>query len=307
MNDSLEPAATVRAGPSSPWRRRVQGRRYACDFGRWAGPTFSIWRSKENGAHRPIEQDFEDRVYVAVDIDDDPGRTLVCEAPGHRFFFGVEEVELLKHGESVMNPPRILIAGIGNIFFGDDAFGVEVVASTGGRVAAGGSSRRRFRHPRHRFGLCPADGYGFAILVDAVQRGGAPGTVYLIEPDVDAPDVFPPSMDAHSLDPSRVLGLARSLGGKVARVFLVGCEPASFETEEGSMELSVPVQAAVTEALEIIDSLVAKIRSETFAELEALEAPKKKGSDPVVRNSLRAVPAAGSDPFFPEPLSGGHR
>ena len=77
-----------------------------------------------------IEQDFEDRVYLAVTVDDDPGQDLGVQGkPGHRFFYRPEEVEPLRRrrAEELIMPPRILVAGIGNIFLGDDAFGVEVV------------------------------------------------------------------------------------------------------------------------------------------------------------------------------------
>ena len=46
-----------------------------------------------------IEQDFEDRVHIAVIVDDDPGRDLgMLRQPGHRFFFSPEEVELVSSG-----------------------------------------------------------------------------------------------------------------------------------------------------------------------------------------------------------------
>src|SRR5262249_15424130 len=97
---------------------------------------------------------------------------------------------------------------------------------------------------------------------DTVHRDGVPGTLYLIEPDLDAIDQSPPSIEPHLLDPWRVLRLARSLGGEIRRVFIVGCQPASLETDDGGMELSEPVQAAVSEAVSMIDSVVTKIRAD---------------------------------------------
>ena len=161
-----------------------------------------------------------------------------------------------------MKPLLILIAGIGNIFFGDDAFGVEVVKRLVGRAMPDGVRVVDFGIRGIDLAYALTDGYDVVILVDAVQRGGAAGTVYLIEPDVDGPDLPPPSMEAHALDPWRVLGLARSLGGKLSRTYLVGCEPASFETEDGGMELSEPVRAAVAEAIQVIDTLVERLLRE---------------------------------------------
>ena len=159
-----------------------------------------------------------------------------------------------------MTLPRILIAGIGNIFFGDDAFGVEVVRRLASRPMPAGVRVVDFGIRGLDLAYALSDGYGAAILVDAVQRGGTPGTLYLLELDPDASDLPPPSMEPHTLDPWRVLGLARTLDGKVGQVFLLGCQPASFEPEDGSMELSEPVQAALPEAIAMIDALIAKIR-----------------------------------------------
>src|SRR3979411_3148871 len=79
-----------------------------------------------------IEQDYEGKQHVCVVVDNDPGRDMgLLRRPGHRFFFDAQEVEPLPPEEfpqtSVMQKPTILVAGIGNIFLGDDGFGVEVV------------------------------------------------------------------------------------------------------------------------------------------------------------------------------------
>jgi len=102
------------------------------------------------------------------------------------------------------------------------------------------------------------------ILVDAIPRGGRPRTLYALEPDLDAadaPDAPAPLMEPHALDPWKVLHLARSLGGKIERVVLVGCEPQPLAAEEMQMEMSEPVQAAVGEAIRLIEGLVTQIRA----------------------------------------------
>jgi hydrogenase maturation protease len=96
--------------------------------------------------------------------------------------------------------------------------------------------------------------YETVILVDATPRGGTPGTVYLIEPDLDRlGEVGAGAADAHGMDPQTVFALLRTLGGKPGRVLIVGCEPASTDDE---IALSEPVAAAVDEAVKLIFELV---------------------------------------------------
>ena len=108
--------------------------------------------------------------------------------------------------------------------------------------------------------------YDALVLVDAVSRGGTPGTLYLIEPDLAGIDpekgveAGRAAMEAHSMDPLKVLAFARTLGAQPIRTFLIGCEPVplneSEELVEMQMELSEPVRASLDEAVKMIDSLV---------------------------------------------------
>ena len=160
--------------------------------------------------------------------------------------------------------PGILIAGIGNIFLGDDAFGCEVIRRLLARPQP--ESVRAFDYGIRGFDLTYAllDGPETVILVDAVQRGQAPGTLYVIEPDLNdsVPDSEQPLVEMHGMDPVKVLRLVQSMGGQFHRVLLVACEPESFGMEdqgEGRMGLSSSVEAAVDEAVRLIESLVADI------------------------------------------------
>lgn len=162
-----------------------------------------------------------------------------------------------------MLPPRILIAGIGNIFLGDDAFGSEVARRLGGHSLPEGVFVTDFGIRGFDLTFALLDNYDAVILVDATARGGAPGTLYVIEPepgvDPDSPDSHP-VIDAHVMDPLKVLRLAIAMGEISPHVLLVGCEPACFGTEEDPvMGLSEPVSAAVDEAIELIDSLVNRL------------------------------------------------
>jgi hydrogenase maturation protease len=163
-----------------------------------------------------------------------------------------------------MSAPRILVAGIGNVFLGDDAFGVEVIGRLSRRALP--DYVRVVDYGIRGLDLAYAllDGYDVAILVDAVGQGEEPGTLYLLEPephDVDDPQAV--LMDAHGMNPMRVLEIVRAMGGQPRRVLVVGCEPATLGDEfDGSMGLSAPVEAAVDGAIAIIESLIAKVAQE---------------------------------------------
>jgi hydrogenase maturation protease len=160
---------------------------------------------------------------------------------------------------------RILIAGIGNIFFGDDAFGVEVVRELPHHTLPPEVRVIDFGIRGYDLAYALADGYDAAILVDATPRGQPPGTLYLIEPDIaNLAPMECTSVDPHSLGPIRVLQMAESLGGHPAQIFLIGCEPADLSSADGHMGLSDAVQAAVPKAVEMIQSLLQNlVHSET--------------------------------------------
>ena len=213
-----------------------------------------------------IEQDYEGKTHLGVVVDDDPGRDIgLMRQPGHRFFFTAEEVEPLpaELGAEKSKPatPRILVAGVGNIFLGDDAFGVEVAQRLATREFP--TSVRVMDFGIRGYDLCYAllDGFDMTILIDACPRGGEPGTLYVIEPDLNDlgnADEQQATVEAHSMNPLNVLRLATSMG-QVKRVLLVGCEPGTLGPEEGHMGLSEPIEAVIDEAVGLIEALVARI------------------------------------------------
>lgn len=156
---------------------------------------------------------------------------------------------------------KVLVAGIGNIFLSDDAFGVEVVKHidasalpTGVRVADFGI---RGVHLAYEL----LDGYDALVLIDAMPLGEPPGTVVVFEPDVEAID--PTSVDAHSMSPAVVLGLLAGLGGAVPRVTIVGCQP--LTVEEG-LGLSDPVASALAPAATTVHNVVHRLcTSDTYS------------------------------------------
>ena len=217
-----------------------------------------------------IEQDYDGKFHVCVVVDEDPGRDIgLMRQPGHRFFFDPDEVEPLPRGDDEdaeqAKMPRILIAGIGNIFLGDDAFGVEVVRRLSTRELPENVKVVDFGIRGYDLAYALLDGYDTTILVDACPRGEPAGTLYVIEPDVSDlgdPEDQQSAVEAHSMNPLNVLRLATSMGGPLKQVLLVGCEPGTLGPEEGQMGLSEPVEAVVDEAVKLVESLIAKMLSE---------------------------------------------
>jgi hydrogenase maturation protease len=159
-----------------------------------------------------------------------------------------------------MTDPRILIACIGNIFLGDDGFGVEVAQRLARRPLAPGVILKDFGIRGYDLTYALLDPYDLVILVDACPRGGEPGVVYLVEPDPVGATASDAAPDAHSMNPMNVLRAVRSMGGSQNRILLVGCEPADLGSdEEGKMGLSEPVAAAIDDAVTLIETLVSKV------------------------------------------------
>ena len=159
-----------------------------------------------------------------------------------------------------MSYARILIAGIGNIFLGDDAFGVEVASKLLRRSWPPEVEVRDFGIRSYDLAFAIADGYEILILVDATQRGQSPGTLYLIEPDCEQLQALQSGqVDAHRLDPVRVLQLAESFGARPTRLYLVGCEPGDLGGDDGRVGLTEPVRAAVPQAIARIETLVGEL------------------------------------------------
>jgi hydrogenase maturation protease len=214
-----------------------------------------------------IEQDYEGKFHICVVADDDPGRDIgMMRQPGHRFFFFPEEVEPFRPDEPIastdVSAPAILVAGIGNIFLGDDGFGVEVAQRLSQRTFPEGVRIVDFGIRGLDLAYALTDGPQVTILIDACPRGAAPGTLYIVEPDlasVNSPNGPQIAVDAHAMNPMNVLCMAKSMGASLQRILLVGCEPATLGPEEGQMGLSEVVGNAIERAVALTESLVTRI------------------------------------------------
>ncbi len=151
---------------------------------------------------------------------------------------------------------RILVACIGNVFHGDDGFGVAVAGVLAERTLPDEVQVTDFGIRSYDLAFAMLDGYEAVILVDAASRGKPPGAVFVLDAAVDgAPG--PMLVSGHSMSPHAVLGLVETMGGYEGPVFVVGCEPAVLEP--AGVGLSAPVQAAVDEAADLVECLTARL------------------------------------------------
>lgn len=252
-------AGELRAGTRVRLRPRARG-----------GDAMDLLLAGKTAVIEAIEQDYEGTIHLALVFDDDPGRDLgLLRQPGHRFFYAPDEVELCaEQGEaaaaaSVPRPasaPQILVAGIGNIFLGDDGFGVEVVRRLASRALPAGVRVVDYGIRGLDLAYALADGPDVTILVDACPRGEPPGTLFVIEADPGEIGRNEPAMpDAHALNPVLVLRMAQAMGATLERVLLVGCEPATLGPDEGQLGLSETVAAAVDGAVDLVVKLVREL------------------------------------------------
>ncbi len=162
---------------------------------------------------------------------------------------------------------HILVAGVGNIFLGDDAFGVEVAGAMATRALPQGVAVRDFGIRSFDLAYALLDDWSAVVLVDAVSQHAPPGSLFLIEPDLNqlSEEAETATFDGHSMDPVTVLRLAQTLGEIRPQIFLVGCEPADLGGEEGRMGLSPEVEATVEDAVSMVEKLVRELLTKAAA------------------------------------------
>jgi len=212
-----------------------------------------------------IEEDYESAHHVCVVLENDPGRDLgMMRQPGHRFFFNPTEIERLpdeeQYEQKIVLKPTILIAGIGNIFLGDDGFGVEVVRRLASCTLPEAVRIVDFGIRGLDLVYALQDGYETTILLDTYPHGQPPGTVSVVELDANEVTDLPGNfIEPHSMHPMNVLRMARAMHGSLKRVLLIGCEPATLGGDEGQMGLSKVVEDAVEDAVKATEALVNKL------------------------------------------------
>jgi len=155
---------------------------------------------------------------------------------------------------------RTLVAGVGNVFLGDDAFGVEVVRLLAQRPRPAGVEIADFGIRGVHLVYELLNGYDLFVLIDAAQRGYEPGTVTVLE--VAPADVVPgaPVMDAHDLTPDAIFAMLTSMGGHPGRSLVVACEPADLSA---GMGLSDRVRAALPHAVSAVEEILGQQQKES--------------------------------------------
>jgi hydrogenase maturation protease len=146
----------------------------------------------------------------------------------------------------------VLVAGLGNVFRSDDGFGVEVVRRLGQRPLPAGVQLMDAGIRSLHLAYALLDTPALLVVIDTVARGGAPGTLYVIEPALPAGDG---TVDAHDLDLQGLRAGVQALGGQMPPVLLVGCEPAALDD---GMGLSPVVAGVVDQAMDIVCKLAAQ-------------------------------------------------
>jgi len=159
---------------------------------------------------------------------------------------------------------RVLVAGVGNIFFGDDGFGPQVLRAVATRSLPPGVRAVDFGIRGTHLAYELLDGWGALLLVDAVPDRGEPGALRAFEVGPDTAAAAP--LDAHSMDPGAVFASLRALGGTLPRTVVLGCQVEN--TAEG-IGLSPRVQAAVGPAVDAVFEIVDQLlESESAATLQ---------------------------------------
>jgi hydrogenase maturation protease len=149
--------------------------------------------------------------------------------------------------------PRILVAGIGNIFLGDDGFGPEVLRQV--HPAQPGVHLVDYGIRGMHLAYDLLDEWDALVLVDALPCRGEPGTVHIFEADHES-RLATPGLDAHAMDPATVFASLEALGGTPPHTVVIGCEAGSVEDGIG---LSGPVAAAIPGAVGAVDRVVADL------------------------------------------------
>jgi hydrogenase maturation protease len=228
---------------------------------------FEVALAGRSAVVHEVLEDYEGRIQLAVTVAEDPGQDLgAMRRPGHRFFFDPEEVEPLDPAELAGERPaqHVLVAGIGNVFLGDDGWGVALAGRLATRALPRGVDVVDFGIRGMDLAYAMQDGYDAVVFLDATPRGERAGTLYVIEPDLEDMDT---TIDAHGMDPLKVLALARTLCAEsLPRTLIVGCEPQtrmSAEDEQIVAELTEPVRASLDSAVGLVEDLLEDLTQRT--------------------------------------------
>jgi hydrogenase maturation protease len=262
------------------------------------GDIFEVALAGRTAIVHEVLEDYEGRIQLAVTVAEDPGQDLgAMRRPGHRFFFEPDELEPLDPVGSAREAPavRVLVAGIGNVFLGDDGWGVALADRLADRALPRGVEVVDFGIRGMDLAYAMQEGYTAVVFLDATPRGQEPGTLYVIEPELEEIEM---TIDAHGMDPVKVLALARTLGAReLPRTLIVGCEPRtrmSAEDERIVAELSEPVRASLDGAVGLVEDLLRDLTSPPRDPASSPRDPTSSPWDPA--SSPRDPTSSSQDP-----------
>lgn len=156
---------------------------------------------------------------------------------------------------------RVLVAGVGDPFRGDEGFGSEVARRLDRRPLPPGVEVLDFTARGLDVVFALQQGYQAALLIDTARRGEKPGTLTVIEPDADSGDDVP--LDPAALDPVGLVRFARLFGRVPAQVLVVVCEPHTVppvpRDPRTLPRLTPPVAEAADHAVPLVESLIADL------------------------------------------------
>jgi hydrogenase maturation protease len=156
---------------------------------------------------------------------------------------------------------QILVAGIGNIFLGDDGFGPEVMRHVPEHLAGPRVRMRDYGIGGMHLAYDLLDGYDALVLVDALPSRGAPGTLHVFEADHETLSAGV-GLDAHAMDPAAVFASLAALGGTPPYTIVIGCE---VDDVDERMGLSAAVARTVPDAVAAIEEIVARLITDVKA------------------------------------------
>jgi hydrogenase maturation protease len=158
---------------------------------------------------------------------------------------------------------QILVAGVGNAWLQDDAFGGECARRLEARGVPSGVTVMDFGTGGLDLAYEIMRGYDALVLLDASRQGGEPGTLYVLEPSMEelaGPIEDGDVINPHGMDPQTVLRFVAAIGGFSGRVVVIGCEPG--EVDDVGVGLTPVIEGAVERALEVVSETLEELRTD---------------------------------------------
>jgi hydrogenase maturation protease len=167
---------------------------------------------------------------------------------------------------------KILVAGIGNAWMGDDGFGAEVVKRLGEVELPRGVAVMDFGTGGLNLAYEVMRGYDALLILDISEQGGTPGTLYVIEADVDSVEAGiedGDTLNPHGMDPKTMLRFVKSIGAWPGKVVVIACEPQTVA--EIGFQLSESVAGALEPAVKLVLDTIGELQTDAAYQAQPAE------------------------------------